>query len=81
MRVDEKNYLVEILKAGTLYRTLISEFERTFISEVGVRYAEFGVKTRVTLKQWHVAEQIGRKLNLQLGDLPVTVLAEQEGNQ
>lgn len=56
--------IIEVLKAGCIYERLLSDFERTFVTEVGLRYARYGNRIVVTDEQLGVFSEVGKKLNL-----------------
>jgi hypothetical protein len=61
---ENRAIVVEVLKAGIIWKDLLSDFERRFITETAGRYAQFGDDMTVVGEQWNVFVEIARKLNL-----------------
>jgi hypothetical protein len=58
--------VIEVLKAGIVYKDLLGDFERRFTSETAGRYATYGSSLTMTAEQWKVVLVIAKKLNLNL---------------
>ncbi len=58
--------VIEVLKAGVIYKDLLSNFERQFIIETSGRYAMYGRKLSITDGQWTTFLEIASKLNLKV---------------
>jgi hypothetical protein len=62
----ESELLIEIMKAAVLYRELLNDFERSFMSDITTRYAKFGARLNFEEKQLAVLSQLSIKLNVKL---------------
>lgn len=61
---ENRVLVIEVLKAAIIWKDLLSDFERRFCGDFGLRYAQFGDDTTVIGEQWSIFEAIARKLNL-----------------
>jgi hypothetical protein len=61
---ENRILVIEVLKAGIVWRDMLSDFERRFINETAGRYAAYGDSMTVVGEQWKVYTEIARKLNL-----------------
>jgi hypothetical protein len=56
--------VVETLKAGIIWKDLLDDYERRFLGDFGLRYAQYGDNTTVVGDQWKIFSRIATKLNL-----------------
>jgi hypothetical protein len=64
VKPETRVYVIEVLKAGLLFKDMLSDFERRFVLESCGRYAAYGDKMVIAGEQWTVYLEIGHKLNL-----------------
>jgi hypothetical protein len=66
MNQAHRETVIEVLKAGIVYKDLLGDFERRFVIETAGRYASYGSKLSLTEDQWTVFLEIASKLNLKV---------------
>lgn len=61
---ENRVLVIEVLKAGIIWKDMLSDFERRFVTETAGRYAAYGDDMTVVGEQWKIFMEIARKLNL-----------------
>jgi hypothetical protein len=61
---ENRLMVIEVLKAGVIYSTLLSEFESGFIRDSAYRYGKYGDQMTISPDQLLVYVRMAKKLNL-----------------
>lgn len=61
---ENRNLVVDVLKATVIYERLLSEFELSFARDSAYRYAKYGDSMTITGDQLLVYVRLAKKLNL-----------------
>jgi hypothetical protein len=59
-----REMVIEVLKAGIMWKDLLDDYERRFMGDFCMRYAQYGDSTTVVGDQWKIFSRIATKLNL-----------------
>jgi len=62
MTQKEYDWMVRLQAAADVYWDELTDWEKRFMEDVLERFRQWGIKTKISLKQWEIITRISEKI-------------------